>query len=60
MAKRKKTLWDKADEFAAKNAAHAIRMHERGLHGVIHEYLRFAFMRGYGRKRDEDRKSRSE
>jgi len=58
---KKQSLWTRGDRFAAKYAEPARRAAVQ--HGIdaLHEYIRFAYMKGYAtRQRDERRKSRSE
>ena len=52
----RKTLWDRADKFAQVNLRGAARSIEKDKY-ALHEYLRYAFMKGFEAKtRDEQRK----
>jgi hypothetical protein len=50
MPVKKKSVWDMADDFAYKNGRAAFRAMEKDKY-ALHEYLRFAFMKGYDRAR---------
>lgn len=55
---RRKTLWTKADEFAADNAAEMKRIRARYPTEARsdHEYLRHAFIKGYRRAQQDARR----